>query len=337
MEVTSPHRRVPVTEPSQPSAARFAAQDAAEAAGFEHEDAYRAGIVATELATNLVKHAAGGEILVRPLRSSGPGEIEILAIDRGRGMTDVARSLSDGHSTAGSSGNGLGAVQRMSDVFDIYSQPGRGTVIFTRLRRNRSARTAAHPLEFAGISIPVAGETVCGDSWQIHHHADGAFAFVADGLGHGVQAGEASTAAIAAVDTRKKADVALFLEDMHFGIRHTRGAAAAVAEIVPARGTMKFAGIGNISAAICRSGVVRHAVSLSGTLGHQAREFREYSYPWEHDAIFVMHSDGLGSRWSLDNYPGLPGRHPAVVAAVLYRDFNRQRDDITVVVGREAR
>ena len=59
---------------------------------------------------------------------------------------------------------------------------------------------------------------------------------------------------------------------------------------------MKFAGVGNISAAICRAGAVRHAVSLNGTLGHQAREFREYSYPWERDAIFVMHSDGLGSR-----------------------------------------
>ena len=336
MEVTPPHSRVPVTEPSQPSAARFAAQDAAEAAGFEQEDVYRAGIVATELATNLVRHTTGGEMLVRPLRSSSPGEIEILAIDRGRGMADVAESISDGHSTGGTSGNGLGAVKRLSEEFDIYSQPGRGTVVLARLRRNRTVRKAANRLEFSGISIPMAGESVCGDSWQIYHHAEGAFAFVADGLGHGLQAGEAAVAAIGAVDTRKKADVAIFLEDMHFGLRHTRGAAAGVAEILPGRGTMKFAGVGNISAAICRTGVVRHAVSLNGTLGHQAREFREYSYPWERDAIFVMHSDGLSSRWSLDDYPGLRARHPGVVAAVLYRDFSRQRDDITVVVGREA-
>ena len=336
MEVTPPHNRVPVTEPSQPSAARFAVQDAAEAAGFEQEDVYRAGIVATELATNLVRHTKGGEILVRPLRSSGPGEIEILAIDRGRGMADVAQSISDGHSTGGTTGNGLGAVNRLSEEFDIYSQPGRGTVVLARLRRNRGARTASHRLEFSGISIAMAGESVCGDSWQIYHHPDGAFAFVADGLGHGLQAGEAAMAAIGAVDTRKKADVAIFLEDMHFGLRHTRGAAGAVAEILPGRGTMKFAGVGNISAVICGTSVVRHAVSLNGTLGHQAREFREYSYPWERDAVFVMHSDGLTSRWSLDDYPGLRARHPGVVAAVLYRDFNRQRDDITVVVGREA-
>lgn len=337
MEVTPSHRRVPVTESSQPSAARLAAQEAAEAAGLDREDVYRTGIITTELATNLVKHATGGEILVRPLGGSAPAEVEIVAIDRGPGIADVTRSLSDGHSTAGTSGNGLGAVKRMSEEFDIYSLPGRGTVALARLRPNRSARKGSHRLEFSGISIPMTGESVCGDSWQIHYHADGAFAFVADGLGHGLQAGEAAAAAIGAVDVRKNADVAIFLEDMHFGLKHTRGAAAAVAEILPARGTIKFAGVGNISAAICRVGAIRHAVSLNGTLGHHAREFREYSYPWERDAILVMHSDGLGSRWSLDDYPGLRVRHPGVIAGVLYRDFSRQRDDVTIIVGREAK
>jgi anti-sigma regulatory factor (Ser/Thr protein kinase) len=336
MEVTASHRRVRVTEPSQPSAARFAAQEAAEAAGLGREDVYRAGLVTTELATNLVKHTSGGEILVRRLRGSPSGEIEILAIDKGPGMADVGRSLADGHSTAGSPGMGLGAVQRLADEFDLYSQPGRGTVVLTRVRQNRIARRSSHSLQFSGISIAMAGESVCGDSWQIHYHADGALAFVADGLGHGLQAGEAATAAIEAVDPRKKADVRMFLEDMHFGLKHTRGAAAAIAEILPGRGLVRFAGVGNITAAISRAGMVRHAVSHSGTLGHQARDFREYAYPWQSDAVFVMHSDGLGTRWSLDDYPGLRTRQPAVIAAVLYRDFDRQRDDITVVVGREA-
>jgi anti-sigma regulatory factor (Ser/Thr protein kinase) len=336
MEVTSSHRRTPVVEASQPAAARFAVQDVAEAVGLDREDVYRAGIVTTELATNLVKHGGGGEVLLRPLRRAPAGEIEIIAVDRGRGMADVPRSLADGHSTAGSAGNGLGAARRLSDEFDIYSQPGRGTVVLARLRQNRSPVSASHRLAFAGISIAVTGESVCGDSWQIYHHADGAFAFVADGLGHGLQAGEAASAAIGAVDPRKKADVTVFLEDMHCSLRHTRGAAAAVAEILPSRGVMKFAGIGNVSAAICGPATVRHAVSLNGTLGHHARDFREYSYPWMRDSIFVMHSDGLTSRWSLDDYAGLRLRHPAVIAAVLYRDFSRQRDDITVVVGREA-
>jgi len=52
--------------------------------------------------------------------------------------------------------------------------------------------------------------------------------------------------------------------------------------------------------------------------------------------MLVMHSDGLASHWSFEPYRGLRQRHPAIVAAVLYRDFSRQRDDVTVVVGREA-
>ena len=49
-----------------------------------------------------------------------------------------------------------------------------------------------------------------------------------------------------------------------------------------------------------------------------------------------MHSDGLISHWKLDAYPGLALRDPALVAAVLYRDFQRGRDDVTVLVARAA-
>jgi hypothetical protein len=109
-----------------------------------------------------------------------------------------------------------------------------------------------------------------------------------------------------------------------------------MAEVTVPRGVMTFAGVGNISASIVNNGSVRQAVSHNGTLGHQARVFREYSYPWSKESLLVMYSDGLGTHWSLSNYPGLHLRHPAVIAGVLYRDFNRGRDDVTVVVARQA-
>jgi anti-sigma regulatory factor (Ser/Thr protein kinase) len=326
---------VTVAESSQPSAARYAAHDAAETAGFDEEDIHRAGLVATELATNLLKHATGGEILVR---SAGkrPGEVEILSIDRGPGMADVSRSLSDGHSTSGSSGTGLGAVRRLSDDFDIYSERGKGTVILARVRARRAARPAALALDVAGISIAKPGESVCGDAWQVYHHVDGALIAVVDGLGHGVHANEASAAAIAAIDPRRAVGLPGILEEMHGRLRHTRGAAAAVADVSPRAQHMKFAGVGNISGVLFSVAASRRAVSLAGTLGHEARQFREFSYPWEDSPILVMYSDGLSSHWSLDAYRGLRQRSPAIIAAVLYRDFNRQRDDVTVVVAREA-
>jgi anti-sigma regulatory factor (Ser/Thr protein kinase) len=333
MEVNPPHRPISVSDPSAPSAARFAAQHAADLAGFREEDAHRAGLVATELATNLVKHGGGGDVLVRAARSAWGAEVEIIAIDRGDGIADLARALSDGHSTSGTAGTGLGAVKRLSEDFDIYSRERRGTAVLARLRAQRGAPRPRRRFDSAGLAVPRSGETACGDAWQVVQQTDRLIAVVADGLGHGLQASEASAAAIGALEPDR--DPAVSLQVMHDALRHTRGAAVAIAEIRPVRRVMKFAGIGNISAGVYGLQASRHAVSLNGTLGHEVREFREYSYPWESGALLVMHSDGLSARWSFDDYHGLRQRDPSLIAAVLYRDFRRERDDVTVVVGRE--
>jgi anti-sigma regulatory factor (Ser/Thr protein kinase) len=335
MEVTASHRQITVVEQSQISATRFAARLTADSAGFGAEDGYRAGLVATELASNLVKHARDGEVLVRLVGRAPSGEIELIAIDRGPGMPDISRSLLDGHSTAGTPGNGLGAVRRLADHFDIFSQVGRGSIVIARLRAGRTGQSRRHRIAVAGVSVPMSGEDVCGDAWQVQHQVDGALIAVVDGLGHGLQADEASNAAIAAIDPRRNGDLTAHLQSMHDALRHTRGAAGAMAHILPGKGVIKFAGIGNIAASICAS-AVRHAVSMNGTLGHEARQFREYSYPWEVGSVGVIHSDGLRSHWSIDDQPGLRQRDPAVIAALLYRDFNRQRDDVTVVVAKDA-
>jgi hypothetical protein len=51
--------------------------------------------------------------------------------------------------------------------------------------------------------------------------------------------------------------------------------------------------------------------------------------------VLVLHSDGLTSHWKLAAYSGLHVRHAAVIAGVLYRDFRRANDDVTVVVVKE--
>jgi anti-sigma regulatory factor (Ser/Thr protein kinase) len=335
MEVTS-HLRFPITEASQPVAARFAARDLAERAGFSEGDTYRAGLVATELSTNLAKHAQGGELLLRITEVEPAGEIELLSIDAGPGMADVSRSLEDGHSTAGSPGTGLGAIRRLSDDFDIHSTTGRGTVVFVRLRANRAARRGRAQFVVGGVSVALAGEQLCGDGWGIQPRANGLVALVVDGIGDGPPAAEAAAAVSSAFASQMFATPAAALGAIHEAVRHTRGAAAAISEIRQDQGILKFAGVGNISAAICGNGAMRQTVSHNGTLGHEARYFRDYVYPWSAGSLLVMHSDGLKTQWSLDAYPGVKSRHPAVVASVLYRDYSRKRDDVTVVVAREA-
>ena len=335
MEVTS-HVAVPVVDRSQIAAARQAAHAIAERAGFGETDAHRVGIVVTELASNLVKHAVnGGVVLLRALPAPDQ-EVEVFAIDRGPGMKDVSRSLTDGFSTAGSQGTGLGAIRRLTEAFDIYSQQDKGTVVLARMRREGAEPSRAGAFDVAGVSVAMPGEQVCGDAWGVVADRGRAVIAVVDGLGHGVGAAAASTAAMEALMSRNDGSSIDTLTAIHEAVRHTRGAAGTVVSIEPRGTVLTVAGVGNVGTAIVANGQVRQAVSLGGILGHGVRTFRQYQYPWPADALLVMHSDGLSSHWSLDPYPGLRQRHPALVAAVLYRDFQRGRDDVTVVVGKAA-
>jgi hypothetical protein len=160
---------------------------------------------------------------------------------------------------------------------------------------------------------------------------------VADGLGHGLLASDASSAAVRVAQQQVTEGGPRLLDRIHGALRPTRGAAVAVAELEHGRGILRYTGIGNIGGSIrSHAGAVQHLVSHAGTAGHEVRKIAEFSYRWDPGSLLVMYSDGLSSHWSLDRYPGLLSRHPSVIAGVLYRDFSRGRDDATVVVLQEA-
>jgi anti-sigma regulatory factor (Ser/Thr protein kinase) len=327
--------RVAVTEASDASEVRRVAADLASRLGFGETDAGRVAIVATELATNLVKHAGGGELVIGGIRDGDVPVVSLLALDRGRGIARLHESLRDGFSTTGTAGNGLGAIARLSDRLDVFSAPGAGTGVVAEVHPGtRGVRTPG--LAVGGLSVPVAGEDVCGDGWAFVEHEGRAVLLVVDGLGHGAGAAEA---AVHATQIFRR-DVRLGPEELmgrlHDGLRATRGAAAAIAEVDRRRGLVRYVGVGNIGATVLVDGTTRSLVSLHGTLGHDVRKLREFQYPWPSGALLVLHSDGLVTHWSLDGYAGLTRRHPRLIAGVLYRDFKRGRDDATVVVLREA-
>jgi hypothetical protein len=207
-------------------------------------------------------------------------------------------------------------------------------------KRGHTGGPRVRPPRFrvGGFSIALAGETECGDSWLFQEGARVGRLIVADGLGHGLLAAEASQAAIrTALDQPEEPALAL-LERIHGALRSTRGAAVGIAEIDPSSRVLHFVGIGNISAAIVPpSGPVRHLMSHSGTAGHEVRKIAKFSSPWDSGSLLLMHSDGLQTHWSFDNYPGLLGRHPSLIAGVMFRDYARTRDDVTVVAAQEAR
>jgi anti-sigma regulatory factor (Ser/Thr protein kinase) len=316
-----------ISEPSQVGEARRHILNLAGLVGLDADEQGRLALVVNELGSNLIKHARGGELLVRALEM--PGAIEVLALDRGDGMASVAECFRDGYSTAGSPGTGLGAVSRLASLMDVYSARPGGTAILARV--DARGRHCVPPVQAGGVSVAKTGVDVCGDGFSVAESLACPSVMVVDGLGHGSGAADAARLAIAAFESAPDRAPAEQVAAIHDGLRGSRGAAVAVARIDPARGVVAYAGMGNIGGAIVTGDATRHLASGNGTAGHTVVRIKEFTYPWSEDALLVMHSDGLASRWQIERYPGLPSHHPALVAGILYRDWSRGRDDVTVV------
>ena len=326
---------VSVGEPSAVPEARRAAARCAESLRFDGHDAARVGLYATELATNLVKHAGGGDLFVQPAPDvpGNAGAVDLLAIDGGPGMADPVEAMRRGVSTAGSAGLGLPGVRGAAVEFDIYTRPGAGTAIFARIGpAGARPQPAAGAFRYAGISVPYPGESQSGDAWSARSCADRLQLLVVDGLGHGARAAEASQAAVDCFDQLRDAAPAEHVERLHGALRHTRGAAVLVAELNARARTVTHCGVGNVAGAVVEAQSTRYLVSHNGIVGHEMRRVRELTSSWPAGSLLVLHSDGLKTRWRPEGYPGLWAHHPAVIAGVLYRDLRRERDDATVVV-----
>lgn len=335
---------LPISEDSQVGEARRLAVAMSIDLEFDATEQGKVAIVVTEAAKNLLKHAKHGEILIQSIEISGGTSIEIIAIDSAPGIQNIEQSLRDGFSTTGTSGTGLGAIQRLSTQFDIYSLPQVGTALFARLESKRDP-PRARAFEIGAVNLPKHRDNPSGDAWAINQQHDRCLILVVDGLGSGTLAAEASQAAIRVFQINTDLPPQQILEKIHTALRSTRGAVAAIAEILPNEQQVRYAGVGNISAAILTGSTSRNLISYNGTLGLTVRKVAELSYPWSNESVLVMHSDGLGTQWTLDRYPGLINRHPALIAATLYRDFRRPivrnsvglPDDVAILVAKPKR
>jgi|HubBroStandDraft_2_1064218.scaffolds.fasta_scaffold24932_5 anti-sigma regulatory factor (Ser/Thr protein kinase) len=324
---------VQIADHSSAGEARRAAISCATSLGMNETDCGKISIAVTELATNIVKHAERGKILCEPLAQNGSCGLRVLALDKGSGIRDISAALRDGYSTAGTPGNGLGAVRRLASRFDVYSAPQRGTCVLTEFWPQGKIPTSNH-FVLGVVSVPMRGELACGDGWGTRPTADRSFFMVVDGLGHGIYAAEAAREAEKVLADSRATSAEMLLRDCHDALKKTRGAAGAIASISQEKGTLVFSGIGNISSVVLDGENRRGIASHNGILGHQVLKFQEFTVPWNSQSVLIMHSDGLTSKWDLNEYPGLASKHPSIIAAVLYRDFERERDDVTVLAAK---
>ena len=334
-------RIIQVSQSSGVAAARQAATALAEAMGFVEQDSAALTLAVSELATNLVKHAQGGMLTLTSLVEEGRVGLQITSQDSGPGIADVEQALTDGFSTVGSLGYGLGAVNRLMDALDISSQPGKGTRIvckrWVRLAEPRllsgrldcGAATRAHPL--MGVN---------GDAFVLKQWSEGALVGVIDGLGHGQFAYQAAQTAWQYVESHFDQP----LEDIFRGVERTcsatRGVVMALARFAfsssPSVCRMTFASIGNIEAHLFDGPQPVRFMVRRGVLGLHAPPPMVIEHPWRARSMLVLHSDGVTTRWRWQDFHHLAEAPATVITRQLLRALAQDTDDATVVVVKNA-
>ena len=354
---------LPVADPSHVHAAVAMADAAAAHAGLTPADRASCALIATELATNLARHARDGQLVASATEPGPAAWVQLAALDSGPGIPDVDAAMADGYSTANSLGGGLGACRRAAGVFDLYTAPGAGTTIIARIgpgspitppspsSPSSPPTDPSSPIRVGGILAARPGERESGDAWGVLWRAGTITVVIMDGLGHGPEAAEAAANGLHELAVPAGADDPLaLLGRLDRRLAGGRGAVAAVARVSPDEFT--FSGIGNIGARLgsngasasqagrpdwagraARSAGAHGLVSSMGTLGlGQRLRPQAFVAPWREHSLFTAHTDGVRSSWDLSRYPGLTGHDPAVMAALIWRDAATRGDDAAVVV-----
>ena len=240
---------VEVRDESSVGEARRATRTIAAAMAFAPQACEQLVLAATELATNLVKHALGGTLTLTPLNEGGRVGLEIELRDAGPGIAEVEQAIGDRFSSAGTRGTGLGAVNRLMDVLDIASQVGRGTRITCRKwRRDYPASVRPCPLAFGVATRPRTFGDLNGDAFVVRQWAESSLVGIIDGLGHGHFAHRAAQSARQYVESHFDLPLDEIFRGAGRACRATRGVVMTLARFDWAQGRMAYAMVGNVSA-----------------------------------------------------------------------------------------
>lgn len=327
---------LPVTEISQVGAARRKALHESETLGLPIEARERLALVVTEAGTNLVRHARGGEILLI-LRGRGESAgVDVVAVDEGPGLADIQAAMTDGYSTAEAGergiGGGLGAIARMSDAFDIYSDPKGTTVAITIGKLDRDPEGA---VEVASLIVPKPEFSVGGDAYGLRHEADRTVIMLIDVLGHGPAAASEAEKAVAAFAETAGASLEETELEISAALRGGRGAAALFVELPHAAGRLRAMGLGNVRGEIAVVEGSRFGIpSAPGIVGATAKPPRVTEHDWPNQAMLLLSTDGLRGGERTPEPSSLFFREPLTIAATLYKRRRRGTDDCGVVVAR---
>lgn len=320
---------IPVIDAASVSLVRERVREVAASVGLDVVQTASIVNVASELAQNQLVHAGGRRaVVVRPVTRESQKGVEVVAADEGDGIEDVARALDAHPKGQGSLGVGLAAANELADELDFDVRRGEGTCL--RARKFDSYTTRCRRVGVYGRPYP--GERVSGDDAAFARGDGGLLFTVADGLGHGELARQASSRAVNLVPRGADRSLDLLMADAHGELQESRGAVMVAGRIRSDQ--LELAGIGNITAHVYGSQKTRRFTGTSfvvGARGEARRPAMESIQLGPRD-VLVLHSDGIRTGLDLTGELDLLREHPIVVAQRIVERFGRPDDDALVMV-----
>lgn len=192
-------------------------------------------------------------------------------------------------------------------------------------------------IEAAKYVRPCEGETLAGDAVLLRWEAQGLFAAVIDVLGHGrdahtLAARLSETAAVWLSGVSVPSPEAS-LTMLHEAACGTRGAVAATAWLDARTCQGNVAGIGNVRCRLFGS-VTKSIPFGDGVLGSRIRSATQTAFALQPGDVFLLFSDGIADRFSINDYPAITLDSGPVIAFNLVRRFGKAHDDASCAVVR---
>jgi anti-sigma regulatory factor (Ser/Thr protein kinase)/serine/threonine protein phosphatase PrpC len=328
--------RISIVGPSDIRRAARCTREVAKSVGFSVVECEEIVLAVTELASNLIRHAGGGALTVEAITAPGQPGICVESEDGGPGIPDIEQALTDGYSTAGSLGNGLGAVNRLMDELELRSLPAAGAHIVCRRWLRSGTGPAPLPwLEFGAATRSYRRERENGDAFLVRQWTGNALAAVIDGLGHGPFAQRAAQTARHYIQQHFDRPLADLFRGAGRACRATRGAVMALARFDERdRQSVTVASIGNICVRVVGDAAPINVLARRGVVGLSTQEPLTTVCPWTPTSVLIMHSDGVSSHWGWEEYKYLAREPGDYIARRLLSTLGKDEDDATVLVVR---
>lgn len=324
-------------------------QAAARRMGFSDMQRENMVLVAAEMVSNQIKYA-GARGMLQIWQQPGP-VLDLLALDFGPGIDNLAQAQQDGYSSSKTLGKGLGSIRSLSHQSGSYTVPEsananrnvswHGCAFWSRfdpayrstpMGEPAKAQAAKVGFNVGLFSRALSDDRYNGDRIYLEHNQKTLRWLHLDGLGHGEFAQQATDNLADLLFLSP--EVLQVLDQVDRQLNSTRGAVAMLSDLDLSELKAQILGVGDMSAYCYVDDHLQNLTFAPGILGKEHKTPRVTPVQLKKQSTIITASDGIRRGWNESSFPGLLNQHPQLVAYVLGNIMGRVSDDQSLCVVR---